>query len=140
MRLSGSAVRFVGMRREPHENVATVLVDPRALAELELACMALDLRLWPIATAPVHVDGERAAFQVRRRLVEARRGAWDCAAAWAPVWIGFGPSWHSGADPLPWSAHQALWDLLEDHAQHVRFARRLGGVPRIQLPAGLDAT
>jgi hypothetical protein len=29
--------------RRPHENVATVLVDPRALEELELLLMTLDL-------------------------------------------------------------------------------------------------
>ena len=41
------------------------------------------------------------AFQVRRRLVEAKRGAWDCAADWSAVWVSFGDSWYHGADPLP---------------------------------------
>ena len=45
--------------RLPHENVATVLVDPRALADLELELMELDLRVWPVATAPICADGPR---------------------------------------------------------------------------------
>ncbi|MEQ4547463.1 MAG: hypothetical protein ABN484_07255, partial [Nocardioides kribbensis] len=73
------------MLREPHENVATVLVDPAVLRELELDLVALDLWVWPVATAPVYVDGPRAAFQLRRRMIEARRGAWDLAADWVPV-------------------------------------------------------
>ncbi len=124
------------MRREPHENVATVLVDPCVHTELELACMSLDLRFWPVRTAPVVVDGERVAFQVRRRLLLAQRGAWDCAADWAPVWIGFGSSWQRGEDPLPWSAHAALWELLGSYAAHVRFHTRLGGVARMPVPEG----
>jgi hypothetical protein len=126
------------MRREPHENVATVLVDPGVLAELELLTMSMDLRLWAVRHAPIVVDGDRMAFQVRRRLVERQRGAWDHAADWVPVWIGFGPSWHRGDEPLPWSAHQAMWDLLARFDGAVLFQKRLGGVPRIQLPAGLD--
>lgn len=124
------------MRREPHENVATVLVDPAVLAELELECILQDLRLWPVVSAPIVVDGPRTAFQVRRRLVEAKRGAWDCAAEWTPVWIGFGPSWQRGAvgDPLPWAAHEALWDLLGAYADRVRFTKRLGGVARMPVP------
>lgn len=121
----------LSMRRRPHENVATVLVEPRLLPDLELELMALDLQLWPVATAPVSLDGPRQAFQIRRRLVQATRGAWDCAAGWVPVWIGFGDSWRAGADPLPWSAHKALWTVLDAHADRVRFHRRLGGVPPI---------
>lgn len=122
--------------REPHENVATVLVDPGVLTELELACMSLDLRFWPVRTAPVVVDGERMAFQVRRRLLLAQRGAWDCAADWVPVWIGFGPTWQHGEDPLPWAAHVALWELLGSYAARVRFHKRLGGVSRMPVPEG----
>ena len=81
------------MRRQPHENVATVLVEPCALVDLELELMELDLRLWPIRTAPICADGPRTAFQVRRTMLMAKRGAWDCAADWTPVWISFGPSW-----------------------------------------------
>src|SRR5215207_9443790 len=116
------------MRRAPHENVATVLVDPCALADLELALMVHDMRVWPIRTAPSCLDGPRREFQVRRRLVEAQRGRWDCAATWTAVWVGFGPSWRTGAEPLPWAAHRALWQVLDAHAERVRFHRRLGGV------------
>ena len=98
--------------RRPHVNVATVLVDPAVLRDLELDLAALDLWVWPIATTPDCPDGPRMAFQIRRRLVEARRGAWDDAADWSAVWISFGDSWYHGADPLPWAAHAALWDKL----------------------------
>ena len=123
------------MRRGPHENVATVLVDPRVLADLELELMGLDLRVWPVRTAPICADGPRTAFQIRRRLLLAHRGEWDLAAAWTPVWIGFGTSWHDGDEPLPWSAHQTLWRALESYADHVRFQRRLGGVSPLRLAA-----
>lgn len=122
------------MERRPHENVATVLVDPAVLRDLEMHLMALDLRLWPVATAPICADGPRRAFQIRRRMVEARRGAWDDAAEWTPVWIGFGESWYDGAEPLPWSAHRALWQTLERYADHVRYRLGLGGVPRLDVP------
>jgi hypothetical protein len=62
------------------------------------------------------------------------RGEWDAAAEWPPVWIGFGPSWQNGDEPLPWAAHSALWQALDSYAEHVRFHRRLGGVPRLPLP------
>ena len=127
------------MQRAPHENVATVLVDPAALRELELELMVLDLWVWPVATAPICEDGPRQAFQVRRRLVEARRGAWDLAADWVPVWIAFGDSWHHGADPLPWAAHETLWGVLRAHSDQVRYQARLGGVPRLPLPREVEA-
>ncbi len=123
------------MQRAPHENVATVLVDPAVLRDLEMHLMSLDLRLWPIATAPICEDGPRRAFQVRRRLLMGRRGAWDDAAAWTPVWIGFGESWYDGDEPLPWSAHQALWRTLERYDGHLRYRLGLGGVPRLAVPA-----
>ena len=122
------------MKRVPHENVATVLVDPAALPALEVHLMSLDLWVWPVATAPVYADGPRAAFQLRRRLVMAQRGAWDDAAGWTPVWIAFGDSWRRGAEPLPWAAHRALWDALAEHAAHVRYRLGLGGIPRLALP------
>jgi len=122
--------------RPPHENVATVLVEPSALADLELELMELDLRVWPVHTAPICVDGPRQAFQVRRRLVEAHRGAWDCAAEWVPVWISFGASWYVGADPLPWAAHAALWSALDRYGAHVRYEKRLGGVRPLMVPQG----
>jgi hypothetical protein len=120
--------------RRPHENVATVLVDPRALEELELLLMTLDLRVWPVQTAPICVDGPREAFQIRRRLVMRHGSTWEVAADWVPVWVSFGASWQRGDDPLPWAAHQALWDALDAWAPHVRFQRRLGGVSRIPVP------
>lgn len=122
------------MKRAPHENVATVLVDPLVLPDLELELMELDLRVWPVATAPIAVDGPRQAFQIRRRLVEGRRGAWDCAAAWTPVWISFGERWYVGDEPLPWRAHQELWRALERHAERVRYRKRLGGVRPLAVP------
>lgn len=125
------------VRRAPHENVATVLVDPRVLGDLELTLMARDLRVWPVRTAPTCMDGPRAAFQIRRRLLMKHRGAWDLAADWTPVWIGFGPSWQNGDEPLPWAAHQELWEALDSYAEHVRFHRRLGGVRRLPLPKGV---
>lgn len=96
--------------------------------------MALDLRVWPVATAPNCTDGPRAAFQIRRNLVMKQRGAWDLAAGWTPVWIGFGSTWRSGDEPLPWAAHKALWQVLDSFAERVRFHRRLGGVPPMPLP------
>jgi hypothetical protein len=127
------------MQRAAHENVATVLVDPVVLRELEVHLMALDLRLWPVATAPICTDGPRTAFQLRRRLVMSRRGAWDDAADWTPVWISFGESWHDGAEPLPWAAHQVLWQTLERYAGHVRYRPGLGGVPPLEVPREVSA-
>lgn len=121
-------------RREPHENVATVLVDPAVLPELEVHLMGLDLWVWPIASAPVYVDGPRAAFQIRRRLIMSKRGRWDDAAEWTPVWIAFGETWQRGAEPLPWAAHRTLWDALEHYADHVRYRLGLGGIPRLDVP------
>jgi hypothetical protein len=126
------------MLRQPHENVATVLVDPSVLEDLEIELMELDLRLWPVATAPISVDGPRQAFQIRRTLLERQRGAWDVAAGWTPVWISFGEHWRFGDEPLPWAAHQTLWRTLEAHADHVRYHRRLGGVAPLNIP--LEAT
>jgi hypothetical protein len=114
--------------RLPHENVATVLVDPRVLGDFELELMTLDLRVWPVRTAPICADGPRMAFQIRRRLLARHRGDWDVAASWIPVWISFGASWRNGDEPLPWSAHATLWRTLDAYAQNVRFHRRLGGV------------
>jgi hypothetical protein len=122
------------VRRAPHENVATVLVDPCVLGDLELQAMALDLRVWPVRTAPICVDGARMEFQVRRKLLMRHGADWQVAAGWTPVWIGFGASWREGDEPLPWAAHETLWRALDEHADRVRFQRRLGGVPRLPLP------
>jgi hypothetical protein len=122
------------VRRRPHENVATVLVEPRALEDLELELMALDIRVWPVHTAPICTDGPRRAFQIKRRLLLQHRGEWDLAADWTAVWIGFGASWQHGADPLPWVAHKTLWRVLDSYDEVVRFQRRLGGIPRVPVP------
>ncbi|GAA4825549.1 hypothetical protein ACFQ0K_18485 [Nocardioides caeni] len=123
------------MTRPPHENVATVLVDPDVLADLELELMELDFRVWPVATAPICPDGPRQAFQLRRTLLMARRGAWDDAAHWTPVWVSFGEMWRRGDEPLPWAAHRTLWQILESREGHVHFQRRLGGVRPLVVPA-----
>ena len=112
-----------------------MLVDPVALRDLELELMALDLWVWPVETAPVATDGPRMAFQVRRRLLMAKRGAWDVAADWTPVWISFGDSWRAGDEPLPWSAHAALWDTLG----RARRPRPLPARPRRHPQAGRPA-
>lgn len=122
------------VRRVPHENVATVLVAPHVLGDLELELMARDLWVWPVRTAPICADGPRMAFQIRHRLLMKHRGQWDVAAEWTPVWVGFGPTWLDGDEPLPWVAHDALWRVLDSYDEHVRFHRRLGGVPRLPLP------
>jgi hypothetical protein len=128
------------MRRVPHENVATVLVAPYVLADLELELMALDMRVWPVRTAPICRDGARTAFQIRHRLLMKHRGQWDVAADWTPVWVSFGPSWQDGEEPLPWTAHATLWQTLDAYAEHVRFHRRLGGVPRLAVPSDVHTT
>lgn len=121
--------------RRPHENVATALVEPCFLEDLELELMAHDLWLWRVSVAPICPDGPRQAFQIRRRLVMSKRGAWDHAADWTPVWISFGPRWSRGDEPLPWAAHATLWSVLDAHADRVLFHRRLGGVRRLRVPA-----
>ena len=126
------------MLREPHENVATVLVDPVVLAALELHLMALDLRLWPIASAPVCVDGPRQSFQIRHRLITAQQGAWDDAADWVPVWISFGDSWRHSMEPIPWPARRTLYAALDSYADHVRYRRGLGGVTPLAVPHEQD--
>ncbi|GGF56672.1 hypothetical protein GCM10011519_33220 [Marmoricola endophyticus] len=127
--------------RLPHENVATVLVAPSVLGDLELELMGHDLWLWRVATAPFVVDGQRRAFQVRRRLLMAKRGEWDLAADWVPVWISFGPRWYDAKDPeapLPWSAHEVLWGLLARYPDSTRYRLGLGGVPRLRVPTEGD--
>ncbi|MGH3414118.1 MAG: hypothetical protein ACRDPH_13670 [Marmoricola sp.] len=124
--------------RRPHENVATVLVDPRMLGDLELELMAHDLRVWPVRTAPNCVDGPRTAFQIRRRFVLGHEDDRTVVAGWTPVWVGFGSSWRDGDEPLPWRAHRALWHVLDRYAEHVRFRRRLGGVRPLSVPSGLE--
>ena len=126
------------MQRRPHETVATVLVDPAVLADLELHLMSIDLRLWPIASAPVCVDGPRRSFQVRRRLIEARRGAWDDAAEWVPAWVSFGASWREEGEPVPWPARRTLYAALDSYGDRVRYRRGLSGVPPLDVPRRRD--
>lgn len=127
------------MARAPHELVATVLVAPGALPELEVAMMARDLWVWPLATAPTCGDGPRFAAQTVRRMVTARRGAWDLARDWVPVWVSFGRSWRDGEEPLPWAAHAALWDALSEFDEQVRYRKWLAGVTPLPVPQGADA-
>ncbi len=115
-----------------------MLVDPRVLADLELELMAMDLRVWPVTTAPICADGARTSFQIRHRLLLRHRGEWDIAADWTPVWISFGATWQNGDEPLPWAAHDLLWRALDSCRDHVRFHRRLGGVRRLPLPKDVE--
>jgi hypothetical protein len=125
--------------RAHRELVATVLVAPRTVRELQLALMARDLWAWPMESAPVLGDGPRQAAQYRRRVLTAHRGAWDDAADWVPVWVSFGQSWQRGDEPLPWVAHASLWEALEEFVDTVRYRRRLSGVPRLPVPHGIEA-
>jgi hypothetical protein len=127
----------------PRHLVATVLVEPGTVEDLELRVMTDDLWLWPVRTAPVVVDGARLESQVRRRMVEQRRGEWDDAAGWTPAWVGFGPAWHEFGPhgdvrppgPLPWAAHQRLWSALEEFGSMVRYRRRLSAIPTVATAA-----
>lgn len=124
----------------PRHLVATVLVEPGTVEDLELRVMTDDLWLWPVRTAPVVVDGARMEFQLRRTLVERQHGRWDDATDWTPVWIGFGAAWHEfgpegnvqPTGPLPWAAHHRLWCALEEFRPLVRYRRRLAGIPTVQ--------
>jgi hypothetical protein len=122
------------MRTGGHENVATVLVDPAVLDDLELDLMTQDFRLWPVESATTFADPARLAFQVRRSLLEYSQGRWDDAADWTLVWITFGESWLDGDEPIPWPAHAALWDKLGEYGDRVRYNRGLGGIPRLSVP------
>lgn len=122
------------MRPRGHENVATVLVDPEVLRDLELDLMADDFRLWTVDSVPTFPDPQRLAFQLRRSLVEQNNREWADAAEWTVVWITFGESWLNGDEPVPWPAHAALWDKLAGYGDKVRYHLGLGGVPRLSVP------
>jgi hypothetical protein len=122
------------VRPQGFENVATVLVDPSVLSDLELDLMAQDMRVWPVHHVTTFPDPRRLAFQIRRSLIEWSNGRWADAADWTLVWITFGESWRDGDEPLPWPAHAALWDKLAEYAQHVRYNLGLGGVPYLNVP------
>lgn len=122
------------MRPEGFENVATVLVEPTVLEDLELDLMALDFRVWTVHRVAGLPDPRRLAFQIRRSLIDWSNGRWADAADWTLVWITFGESWLDGEEPIPWPAHAALWDKLAEYAGHVRYNLGLGGVPRLNVP------
>ncbi|SOD74832.1 hypothetical protein SAMN05892883_4025 [Jatrophihabitans sp. GAS493] len=121
-------------RDQGFENMATVLVNPAVLNDLELALMALDFRLWRVHTVETFADAPQAAFQIRRNLIEWSNGRWEIAAEWTLVWITFGESWLDGENPIPWPAHAALWDELAKYSEHVRYNLGLGGVPKLGVP------
>jgi hypothetical protein len=79
-------------------------------------------------------DPEQLAFEVRRSLIEWSQGRWSDSAEWAVVWIAFGESWLDGDEPIPWPAHAALWDKLDQYWPTVRFNRGLTGVPHLAVP------
>jgi hypothetical protein len=122
------------VRPEGFENVATVLVDPAMLEDLELDLMALDFRVWAVHRVSTFPDPQRLAFQLRRSLVDWSNGRWADAADWTLVWITFGESWRDGDEALPWRAHEALWDKLAEYSAHVRYNLGLGGVPYLNVP------
>lgn len=126
------------MRPAGFENVATVLVDPSVLADLELDLMARDFRVWPVHRVSTFPDPGRLAFQIRRSLIDWSNGRWSDAANWTLVWITFGDSWRDGDEPLPWAAHAALWEKLAEYAEHVRYNLGLGGVPYLNVPHDHD--
>ncbi|SDJ04663.1 hypothetical protein SAMN05444157_1451 [Frankineae bacterium MT45] len=113
--------------------MATVLVNPAVLNDLELALMALDFRLWRVHTVETFADAPQAAYQIRRNLIEWSNGRWEIAAEWTLVWITFGDSWLDGENPIPWPAHAALWDELAKYSADVRYNLGLGGVPRLSV-------
>lgn len=122
------------MRPLGHENVATVLVDPAVLEDLELDLMSQDFRVWTVHNVPTFPDARRLAFQIRRSLIDWSKGQWEDAADWTLIWITFGERWQDGDEPLPWAAHAALWDKLAEYRRHVRYNLGLGGVPHLPVP------
>jgi hypothetical protein len=116
------------------ENMATVLVDPALLPDLELDLMSHDFRVWAVHTTTVFPDAAQAAMQIRRSLIDWSNGRWALAAEWTVIWITFGDSWLDGDNPVPWAAHAALWDKLAEYAPRVRYNLGLGGVPRLGVP------
>jgi hypothetical protein len=122
------------MREQGFENMATVLVNPAVLDDFELDLMSNDFRVWIVHTVSTFVDAPRAAFQIRRSLIDWSNGKWELAAEWTLVWITFGESWLDGDNPIPWPSHAALWDKLSEYSDNVRYNLGLGGVPRLGVP------
>jgi len=121
-------------RPERFENVATVLVNPDVLRDFELDLMADDFRVWAVHKVTTFPDAARLAFQIRRALIDFSQGRWAAAERWTLVWITFGESWLDGEEPIPWPAHEALWNKLAAYAADVRYNVGLGGVPRLTVP------
>jgi len=122
------------MRGQGFENMATVLVNPAVLPDFELDLMSNDFRVWIVSSVSVFVDAPRAAFQIRRSLIDWSNGKWELAADWTLIWITFGESWLDGENPIPWPSHAALWDKLAEYSENVRYNLGLGGVPRLGVP------
>lgn len=122
------------MRGPGFENMATVLVNPAVLEDLELALMGQDLRVWTVRSVDTFADPAQAAFQIRRNLIDWSNGRWAIAADWTLIWITFGQSWLDGDNPIPWPAHSALWNKLAEYSADVRYNLGLGGVPRLSVP------
>jgi hypothetical protein len=125
------------MRGPGFENMATVLVNPAVLHDFELALMSLDFRVWTVHTVSTFADAPQAAYQIRRNLIDWSNGEWEVAETWTLVWITFGDSWIDEKDaenPLPWTAHDALWNKLADYSDNVRYNWGLSSVPRLGVP------
>ncbi|GAB2457894.1 hypothetical protein GCM10027265_03780 [Jatrophihabitans fulvus] len=114
--------------------MATVLVDPDVLPDFELDLMRQDFRVWLVHTVPTFPDPQRLAFQLRRSLLDSKNGRWADAEQWTIVWVTFGDTWRNGDEPLPWAAHEALWQKLAEYAPFVHYNLGLGGVPRLSVP------
>ena len=111
-----------------------MLVDPAILPDFELDLIAHDFRVWPVHSVTTFVDAPRLAFQLRRSMIDWSQGRWALAADWTVVWITFGESWLNGDEPIPWPAHEALWNKLGEYAAQVRYNLGLGGVPHLSVP------
>jgi hypothetical protein len=122
------------MTGQGFENVATVLVNPAVLEDLELDLMSHDFRVWAVHTVGTFPDAPQAAMQIRRALIDWSNGRWQVAASWTVVWITFGERWLDGDEPIPWAAHAALWNKLAEYSENVRYNLGLGGVPKLGVP------
>ena len=122
------------MLRARHENVATVLVDPPVLAELEVHLMALDLHVWPVETAPI--CRRRPAPVVPDPAPDDQRPSWRVGRRRR---VGAGVDlvrgrWRDRAEPISWAARSTLYAALDRYGDRVRYRRGLGGVPPLAVP------
>ncbi len=130
----GQLVNNCPVRSAGFENMATVLVNPRVLADFELDLMSHDFRVWAVHASSAFPDAPQAAMQIRRALIDWSNGRWNLAANWTVVWITFGDSWLDGDNPIPWPSHAALWKKLAEYSEDVRYNLGLGGMPRLTVP------